>query len=405
MKGHVRERGRGNWYAVLSVNESGKRKVKFHSLPECKTKREAQNACARLITEISSGSYIGTRNTTLGQWIEHWISIGCPGNKRRKEVGQRAIEGYAQLLRCHVLPTLGGRPLQQLKSTEIDSLYVKLANRISPRTAHHVHSVLGACLGTVTRTRQIARNPMSEVVKVPSPGDADHGMALDADQLRTLVQGFKGYSLFPIVAVAAFTGARRNEILALQWDDLDISKKTLRIERAIEDTDKHGLRFKGPKTERGKRTITIDDDLIALLVVERERHLRSVAGVPDGVGVDLSLVRPPPSALMFPSPGESLTKPRHPRAVTKEFIRKATALGFRGLRLHDLRGTQKRCCSIKAFPCMSWRLAAGMIRLSCCGVMQSAPARPIYQPRPSSVLSLAGPCFENGWRTDPLANR
>jgi hypothetical protein len=50
--------------------------------------------------------------------------------------------------------------------------------------------------------------------------------------------------------------------------------KTLCIERAIEETEKHGLRIKGPKTERGKRTIKIDDDLIALLVAERERHFR-----------------------------------------------------------------------------------------------------------------------------------
>lgn len=233
MRGHIRERGKGNWYAVLSVRdpETGKRKVKFHALPECKTKREAQNVCARMITEISSGSYISTSKTTLRQWAEHWVSIGCPGSKRRKEVGQRSIERYAELLRCHVLPTLGDRPLHKLQSSQIDSLYVNVADKLSPRTAHHVHIVLGARLGTATRTRQIARNPMREVVKVPSPGEPDHGMVLDQDQLRVLVQGFKRRSFFPMVAVAAFTGARRNEILALRWDDLDVTNKTLRIER------------------------------------------------------------------------------------------------------------------------------------------------------------------------------
>ena len=28
----------------------------------------------------------------MRQWIEHWVSIGCPGNKRRREVSTRAIE-------------------------------------------------------------------------------------------------------------------------------------------------------------------------------------------------------------------------------------------------------------------------------------------------------------------------
>jgi integrase len=341
MRGHVRERGKGNWYAVLSMRDpaTGMRKVKFHALPECKTKRQAQNVCARMITEISSGSYISTSKTTLRQWAEHWESIGCPGSKRRKEVGQRSIERYAELLRCHVLTVLGGRPLQQLRSTEIDALYVKLADQVSPRTALHVHSVLNACLGTAARTRQIARNPMRQVVKVPSPGEPDHGMVLDQDQLRVLVQGFKCRSFFPMVAVAAFTGARRNEILALRWDDLDVTNKTLRIERALEATAKYGMRVKEPKTARGKRTITIDDDLIELLVAERERYLRIVAGTPDSANVDLSLVKLPPDALMFP--GSGFTKPRHPNAVSKEFKRKATALGFPGLRFHDLRGTHE----------------------------------------------------------------
>jgi integrase len=104
------------------------------------------------------------------------------------------------------------------------------------------------------------------------------------------------------------------------------------------------LRIKGPKTERGKRTITIDDDLIGLLLAERDRHLRIVAGVPDGVAVDLSLVKLPPGALMFPNLGaqdSSFMTLRNPRNTTKEFMRKAASLGFPGLRLHDLRGAHE----------------------------------------------------------------
>jgi len=310
------------------------------------SKSDAQKALRELLHAGDTGAHIAPDKMTLARWIDHWISIGAPGNKRRREVGRRSIERYAEFLRCHVVPTLGERPLQQLQSSEIDTLYVGLAEKISPRTAHHVHVVLGACLGAAMRTRKLVRNPMHELAKVPSPGEADHGMALEADQLRTLVQGFKGSALFTIVAVAAFTGARRNEILALRWDDLDAAAKTLRIERAIEETDEHGLQIKGPKTERGKRTITIDEDLLALLVAERERHLRIVAGVPDGATVDLSLVKLPADALMFPNPpapgeGFSFTKLRNPRNTTKEFVRKATALSFAGLRLHDLRGTHE----------------------------------------------------------------
>jgi integrase len=64
------------------------------------------------------------------------------------------------------------------------------------------------------------------------------------------------------------------------------------------------------------------------------------------VQVDLSLVRLPDDALMFPNPPAkgaafSLSAPSNPRNTTKEFVRKATALGFKGLRLHDLRGSHE----------------------------------------------------------------
>jgi integrase len=170
-------------------------------------------------------------------------------------------------------------------------------------------------------------------------------MALDAEQLRALVEGFRGLTLFPIVVVAAFTGARRNEILALRWSDLDITNKMLRIERALEYTKATGLTFKEPKTERGKRTITIDDDLLAPFCAEREKHLRIKAGVPDVAPVDLSPIKLPDDALMFPNSRAagrfSFTTPRTPHNTTKEFTRKARALGFPDFRFHDLRGTHE----------------------------------------------------------------
>jgi integrase len=319
----------------------GKRR---HSKTVRGTAAEAKRALRELLHSADTGAHVAPERVTVREWIEHWVLIGCPGNKRRAEVGQRSIERYHELLRLHVLPDLGDRPLQQLQADEIDALYVKLESRISPRTARHVHSALNAALGVAVRTGKLARNPMLKVVKVPQPKEANHGTALDQDETVDLVKGFRRSALFAFVAVAAFTGARRNEILALRWTDLDESNKTLSITRAVEETEKFGLRYKAPKTERGRRVITIGDDLVRLLLAERDRHLRIAAGVPEGAPVDLSLVKLPEGALMFPNPPAaggafSFIAPRQPRAVTKEFKRKAVKLGFARLRLHDLRGS------------------------------------------------------------------
>jgi integrase len=65
------------------------------------------------------------------------------------------------------------------------------------------------------------------------------------------------------------------------------------------------------------------------------------AGVPDGVYIDMSLIRLPADALMFPSPVEpfDFTRLRNPKSVTKETRARFRVLGFDRLRFHDLRGS------------------------------------------------------------------
>ena len=343
--GGIDQRGEKSWRLRYRVN--GRRFTKtLHG-----TKSEAQKALRDLLHSGDTGEHVAPDKMTLGQWIEQWITIGCPG-RRQRNVGGRSVERYSQLLRGHIVPVLGARRLQQLQATEIDALYVGLAAKLKPRTAHFVHTTLGACLGTAARKRLIAVNPMAHIEKVPSPGESDHGAVLDIDELGKLLDGFRGFPLFPIVAVAAFTGARRNEILALRWSDLDAPNKTLRIDRALEKT-KGQLAFKAPKNKRSTRTIAIDDDLIALLLVERERYMRLMAGVPDGTAVDLSLVKLPAGALMFPSPAGikfDFGRPRDPHTVTRSFIERAHKLGFARLRFHDLRGSHETALLDRGVP-------------------------------------------------------
>jgi len=73
-------------------------------------------------------------------------------------------------------------------------------------------------------------------------------MALEEGELRTCFGASRTRLLFPIVAVAAFTGARRNEILALRWTDLEtLVNKNPAIERAVKQVRKQPLTVKEPK--------------------------------------------------------------------------------------------------------------------------------------------------------------
>lgn len=307
------------------------------------TRQEAKTKLRELLRSGDTGEHVAPDRITFSDWAKLWISLGAP-SRRKRPPRQRAIERYDQLLRVHVLPELGSKRLQALASTDIDALYRSISDDLAPRTQRHVHSVLNACLSAAVRTGKLSANPMDRVQKVPDAGDDDGiGQALDEEQLASLVQGFKQSALFPIVAVAAYTGARRGEILALRWSDFDPSAKTLRIERAVEETKAHGRIIKPPKTKRGIRTNVIDDNLQKLLLRQRDAHLRLVAGVPDGVKVDLSLVKFPEGALIFPSFADDfdLTKLRDGRAMSREFARQARRRGFKGLTFKDLRSSHE----------------------------------------------------------------
>jgi integrase len=233
---------------------------------------------------------------------------------------------------------LGEQPLQKIRPIDIQKLYAELTS-LAPRTRHHVVTVLKACLqAAVDIGKVLAVNPAA-AIKKPTATDTDIGQALEHEELLKLVEGFRRSTLFELVFVMAFTGMRRGEALALRWSNINAEKKELTIDRALEYTKKHGLQFKPPKSERGHRTIKLDDTLVLLFQRMRERYLRVVTGTPDGSNVDLSLVRLPDDWLVFHAPDGDFSAPRYPDSVTKQFVKRAAKiLGF-AIRLHDLRVT------------------------------------------------------------------
>lgn len=327
--GGIDQRGPDRWRLRYRVD--GRRYTKTIKGSVGDAKRELRS----LLKSADDGQHVPPGKMTFSAWLPTWLAL------IEQKVNAKTRERYGELLRLHVEPTLGQRPLQAIKATEVDHLYRHLRDALAQRTVHHIHTVFNACFKAAVRKGLVVTNPVA-LAEAPSPGDHDATTALDQDQLTALVQGFRDTALFPIVAVAAFTGARRGEILALRWSDFDPVAKTLRIERALEDTASFGVRIKGPKTERGRRTIAIDDGLASLLSAEREKYLRLSAGIPDGAGADLSLIKLPDDALIFPSPADfGFARPRRPRNVTKEFARHAATIGLANVRFHDLRGTHE----------------------------------------------------------------
>ena len=68
-----------------------------------------------------------------------------------------------------------------------------------------------------------------------------------------------------ITQLALLLCARRGEICALRWSDIDFEKGTLSIKRTVQSIPGIGLVFNTPKTRRGKRCLRIGADCVELL--------------------------------------------------------------------------------------------------------------------------------------------
>jgi len=322
--GGIDQRGPDRWRLRWRVG--GKRYTKAFQ----GTKRAAQIELRRLLKSADDGQHVAPDKVTLAAWAARWLET-C-------RVHARTLESYANTLRIHVLPVLGSRQLQQITPSDLDGLYLRLGGKLSPGSVGLIHGVVRSCLGAAVRKGLLLNNPASRAERLPKAEET--GCVLDPDEVAALLAGFRRTSLYPIVATALFTGARRNELLALRWADVNLSTRTITIARSLEVTKAYGVRFKEPKTKRGRRTFAIDAQLADLLAAERERYLRLIAGIGDGASVNLDLIRLPEDALVFPSSPLDLTQPRSPTALTGAFFKITRKLGLK-LRFHDLRGTHE----------------------------------------------------------------
>jgi integrase len=268
MRGHVRERGKGNWYAVLSTRDpqTGKRKVRFVSLPGAKGKREAQQECARIVTEMQKGAYVEPDKTTLAQFLERWLA------HIQTQVAPRTYGGYAEKVRNNLIPALGLIRLIKLRPEEISEAYSKALTGgrcdgrggLSPQTVKHIHVVLKQALAQACVWRAISHNP-ADLVKPPKL-DRGEMQTVNTDQTAAMIEAARGTPIFIPILLGVLCGMRRGEICALRWRSIDLDAGQLSVVASTEQ-GRGGMRDKEPKSGKGR--------LIALppmLVAELRRH-------------------------------------------------------------------------------------------------------------------------------------
>ena len=123
------------------------------------------------------------------------------------------------------------------------------------------------------------------------------------------------------------TGLRRGELLGLRWQDVDLDGGKLAVRQSLEQTKAGGLAFKQPKTQKGRRVVTLPP--IAVEALRRHRADQARERLLLGPAYeDHGLVL-----------AQADGRPVNPEDVTRAFKRLARKAGVRPLSLHKLRHT------------------------------------------------------------------
>jgi integrase len=161
----------------------------------------------------------------------------------------------------------------------------------------------------------------------PPTAERDEVTTLRADQIEPLLEALRGSPFEAVATVALFTGLRRGELLAIRWGDIDLAGATMKVERSLEQT-KNGLRFKGPKTKNGRRTITLPMTALEALQAHRVRQLE--------LRLSLGQGKPDTDTLVFSTADGD---PLPPNRLSFDWARFVRSRGLPQVRFHALRHT------------------------------------------------------------------
>ncbi len=299
------------------------------------SERQAMIQMNKLIAEINhnlSTDFIPNRvdvdivNISFGKALEEWLEV----SRDNGDLARLTWEKYTGMAKNHIIPCLGHIGLQEMSHFHI-SRYIEIklgrgqrldGGRLAPATVNRHVAIISAVLqNAVENKRIISVNPARMVSKAKEKENNKRAYncltAVELDDLLTKLHElyslrgadksvkvkmgktlktlgfsdreiaspkalykFKVVQLYPIVYLAAMTGMRLSELLALKWDNIDfLQKRIIRVYQSShygtkEDGEKSSHHINSTKEKKVKPYIDLSSEDVAFLKHYRQEQLK-----------------------------------------------------------------------------------------------------------------------------------
>lgn len=252
------------WAYVIRVPdpETGRSKPKwvggFATEAEAKAARDEARVRAR------RGEYVDRSRVTVAEYLADWL------DSHAVEVKPRTMASYRYLVDHYVVPRIGGTPIQAVRPATISAMYRQLLESggrhgrpLSKRTVDYVHAVLRKAFNDAVNVERLLTSNPVERAKRPKGRRESGNRIWTPEELRSFLEAATDHPYFVFYRVAAYTGARRGELLFLRWKDVDLDAPELRLRGSAGIVD--GERVEGTTKGGRERRVSLDAETAAML--------------------------------------------------------------------------------------------------------------------------------------------
>ena len=300
---------------------TGERKRKYKTVTG--TKKEADQALRRFITELERGEYIEDNNITVSDWLQKWLEVYIVPT-----VSPTTLVGYKGMIRRYIDPLIGHLQVQEMNALAVQIWVNKL--KVSPSsgepltagTIKHTYHVLRGAMDKAVQAGLIHRSPCAGI-QLPK-GEKKKPVIYDETQIQQLLDFARGTEMELIIDLELCMGMRRGELLGLQWQDVNWEKNQIHIIRSRVAVDGKSV-VKQPKTESGTRTLDVPEILLKKLKSYKVKCMEQKIRVGRRLlEEDFIIVHPD-------------GKPIYPEYVSQMFTKLQKRANLPKCRFHDLR--------------------------------------------------------------------
>jgi len=206
------------------------------------------------------GQAIPTRAVpTFGELAQQWLAI------KADECEFSTVQGYGDSIKTHLLPTLAERSIDTVLYSELASMISAVAWK-NAKTRNNTLIPLRGIFELAVRDGLISDNPARHLQNKKLQKEPPDPLSLvEMERVLSYMHANLPELAANYFEFAFTTGGRTSELIALQWQNVDFIKKTVKIRRA-----RVRQKFKSTKTFQVRE---VELNSRALATLERQLNL------------------------------------------------------------------------------------------------------------------------------------